>query len=227
MAETFVPRSEWELTAAEAQTRRGTSEACLASIRARGSTEHRDVTAILEKLVARARRTGDPVIPVRVDTKAGPRPSDVPEPDHAARIARTIGAFERVFSETCPAGLVRFVARPLEPTGVGAAGLEVKIDVSWSPAPWKSAALAVHAPTYVFDVVLRGEAVNDVASFRLSLPPPAAPQVEVRPRSLFEVKHDEGVHPLLSARAFDRLYDELHTWFFRGEPRVPLAPPED
>ena len=40
----------------------------------------------------------------------GPRPSDAPDSDHASRAARTVWAFERIFSETCPASLVKFVA---------------------------------------------------------------------------------------------------------------------
>jgi hypothetical protein len=30
----------------------------------------------------------------------------------------------------------------------------------------------------------------------------------------------------LTARAFDRLYDEVYTLFFEGNPRVPLRPNE-
>ena len=97
------PRSEWELTPAEAAARSGSAEGCLASMRARASTTHPEVTSIMVGLIARARRTGDPVVPVRVDAHLGPRPAGVPESDHVARVARTISAFERIFSETCPA----------------------------------------------------------------------------------------------------------------------------
>jgi len=241
------PRSEWELTPAEAAARGGSTESCLASVRARASTTHPEVTSIMVGLVARARRTGDPVIPVRVDAHVGPRPADVPESDHIARAARMIGAFERIFSETCPASLVKFVVRPGsigDVSGVGAPGLDVKIDVTWPSAPtWsceshdtssrcslrKRPGLAVHAPTFAFEVALHGEAINDAASFRLTMPPPDAPPSSVRPRSLFVVPSetsgatlDANVYPLLTARAFDRLYDELYGLFFRGDPRVPL-----
>jgi hypothetical protein len=198
-------------------------------------------------LVARARRTGDPVIPVRIAAHLGPRPADVPGSDHVARAARTISAFERIFSETCPASLVKFVVREGntgDVVGVGVPGLDVKIDMTWPQVPtWsceshdtssrcsprKGSALAIYAPTVAFDVTLRGEAINDVASFRLTIPPPESPPTAVRARSLFVVPGDTGgaaldpnVVPLLSARAFDRLYDELYSLFFRGDPRVPL-----
>ena len=118
-----------------------------------------------------------------------------------------------------------------EAGGVGAPGLDVKVDVTWPVTPtWKRAGLAVHAPTVSFDVALHGEAINDVASFRLTMAPPEAPPVAVRQRSLFVVPSDaEGGATLdrtsirwSSARAFDRLYDELYGLFFRGDPRVPL-----
>jgi hypothetical protein len=230
-----APRSEWELTPAEAAARSGTAEACLASIRARASSAHPEVTPILVGLVARARRTGDPLVPVRLHTHLGPRPASVPEPDHVARVTRTIWAFERIFSETCPANLVQFgvqQASGADGVGaqVGAPGLDVTIDATWPHAPtWKRSGLTLSAPTFAFEVVLHGEAINDVASFRLTMPPPESPPTAVRERSLFVVPTetssgplDPSVHALLSARAFDRLYDELYGLVFRGDPRVPL-----
>jgi hypothetical protein len=221
------PRSEWELTSAEAAARVGSAEACVASLRARASTAHPEVTTIMEGLVARARRTGDPVIPVRIEVRTGPRPTDVPDGDHLARAMRTITAFERIFSETCPASLVKLEVRPGAGASVGAPGLDLKIDVTWPTTPtWspsKHEGRAVYAPRIAFEVALRGEAINDVASFRLTMPPPDAAPTAVRPRSIFVVpSSDASVYPLLGARAFDRLYDELYGLFFRGDPRVPL-----
>jgi hypothetical protein len=229
------PRFEWELTPAEAAARTGSTEGCVASIRARASTTHPEVTNVMVGLVTRARRTGDPVIPVRIAAHLGPHPADVPGSDHAARVARTLWACERIFSETCPASLVRFVVRErstgdVAGDGIGVPGLEVKIGMTWPQVPtWSGAGLAIHAPTFAFEVTLRGEAIDDVASFRLTMPPPESPPTAVRARSLFVVPGETGgaaldprVVPLLSARAFDRLYDELYSLFFRGDPRVPL-----
>jgi hypothetical protein len=223
------PRSAWELTPAEAAARPGSAEGCLASLRARASKKHPEVTDVMVGLVARARRTGDPVLPVRVVARLGLRPLGVPDSDHVARVTRTIQAFERIFSETCTANVVRFVLRD-GGEGAGNAGLDITIDTSWPQAPtWTSPGLTVHAPTVTFEVALRGEAVNDVASFRLTMPPPESPPAAVRARSLFvEPRAQSGaalgasLYPLLSARAFDRLYDELYALFFEGDPRVPL-----
>lgn len=237
-----TPRSEWELTPAEAAARGGSAEGCVASVRARASTAHPEVTAILVWLVARARRTGDPVIPVRLDARVGSRPPDVPDSDHEARAARMIEAFERIFSETCPASLVKFALRKDSAQEVGAPGLDLTIDVRWPAAPtWsceshdtrprcllrRRSGVAIHAPTIAFEVALHGEAINDVASFRLTMPPPDEPPVAVRPRSLYVVERESDVYPRLTARAFDRLYDELYGLFFRGDPRVPLRNDEE
>lgn len=229
-----APRAEWELTPAEAAARSGTAESCLASIRARASAAHPEVTAIMVGLVTRARRTGDPFLPVRVHAHLGPRPADVPDLDHGARIARTIGAFERIFSETCPANLVQFGLQheggDTPSAQAFAPGLDITIDATWPyAATWRRPGLALYAPTVTFEVALHGEAINDIASFRLTMKPPESPPTSVRERSLFVVEAepdagplDASLYPRLSARAFDRLYDELYTLFFRGDPRVPL-----
>jgi len=194
----------------------------------------------MEALILRARRTGDPVVPVRVDARLGAPPPRGPASDHADRAFRTIRAFERIFSETCPASVLKFVQRAGDATqgALAAAGLDVKIAITWPVAPtWTGARGAepiVHAPKFVFDVVLRGETAADVASFHLTMPPPDAPPTSVRTRSLFVVASgqtgdgglDDSVYPLLSARAFDRLYDEIYGLFFRGDPRVPLREEE-
>ena len=232
------PRPSWELTPEEAQARRGTATACIASIRSRASAAHPEVFPIIEKLVLRAERTGDPVIPIRVDVRGGSPPSGAPPLALDARAFRTVWAFERVFSELCPAALVKFVRRAADRSAIGAptgdAGLDVKIDVTWPPAPtWKQPGFVVHAPKIAFDVTLRGEAITDLASFRLTMAPPGEPPTAVRPRSLFVVPAQEKtpdanlVYPLLTARAFDRLYDELYGLFFAGDPRVPLREEEE
>ena len=38
---------------------------------------------------------------------------------------------------------------------------------------------------------------------------------------------DANVVPLVTARAFDRLYDELYGLFFAGDPRVPVRAGDD
>lgn len=227
-----APRSEWELTPEEAAARRGSAEACIASLRARASSTHPEVLPMVEGLVARARRSGDDVIPVRVDARLGPRPEGVPESDHASRATRTIRAFERIFSETCPASVLRFAERAAERAGsTPQPGLDLRVAVSWPVLPtWKVGDAAVHAPTYVFDVALVGEGTAAPVTFRLTMPAPEAPPSSLRPRSLFLSSTPAGkgdAYALLSARAFDRLYDEIYALFFRGDPKVPVRTDEE
>ncbi|MBS2018554.1 MAG: hypothetical protein JST00_37155 [Deltaproteobacteria bacterium] len=251
------PRAEWELTAAEAAVRRGTAEACAAALRARapspgdprGAPSFADVPEIMQSLLDRATRSGDPTLPVRISIRSthGEGRGE-PRVDERTRAIATFRAFERIFSEACPAAILKFVVTP-ESLALGhEPGLDLRIDVAWPDAPtWKVAPsprmktppadgkLPVFAPTMAFEVVLRGAgAANDLtASFRLSMPPPPAPSMSVRERSLFVVTGEpapEGtfdlrVYDVLSARAFDRLYDEVWGMFFAGDPRVPLREP--
>jgi hypothetical protein len=226
------PRAEWELTPEEAQARGGSTEKCIAALRGHTSPAHPKATPIIEALVRHAGKSGDNVIPVRVYTQEGMRPASVAELDHDARASSTIRAFERILSETCPASLVKLARRPIDPTSIGTPGLDVKIDLTWPPAPTWKVEPKVHAPIIAFDVTLRGVHVNDVVSFRLTIPPPDVPPTSVRPRSLFVVPAAAAgdgsgrIYRLLTARAFDRLYDEIYGLFFGGDPRVPLREEE-
>ncbi|MBX3186624.1 MAG: hypothetical protein KF819_06400 [Labilithrix sp.] len=239
-----APRAEWELTAEEAAARRGTYDACLASLRARAAPDHPEVTRIMEKLVTRARTTGDRIIPVRVEAAVADPPPGAPPSDHATRMATTVWTLERIFSETCPASLVKIAlvpAAPRQPDG----GFDVKLKISWSAAPtWtlppnppSVERRPFYAMTTEIDVVLtppRAEA-GDRATFHLTMPPPREPSMTTRKRSLFviggeptpEGTFDDRVYAAMSARAFDRLYDELHGLLFRGDPRVPLRAAEE
>jgi hypothetical protein len=214
----------------------------MAALRAKAPPAYPAMPRIMEAFVRSATSSGDPTIPARLHvhtTGSAKWPARVDERTRATEVVRS---FERIFSETCPASIVKLVVVP-ESSAVGRApGLDVKVEVTWPPAPtWKLATapdragdLAIAAPTYVFEVALRGIAPDDVATFRLAMPPPDKPSMELRARSLFvlagapppEGTFDERIHDVLSARAFDRLYDELWSLFFTGDPRVPLrAPP--
>lgn len=90
---------------------------------------------------------------------------------------------------------------------------------------WPAPAPPSWAPN-TFDVTLRTAPAP--VTFRLSMPPPKEPLSTVRDRSLFALAPDDS-EPIaaqaLSARAHDRLYDELFASFFDGDPRVPLSGP--
>jgi len=233
-----TPKAEWELTSEELTVRRGTAEACVVGLRARASAARPEVPAIMESLVRRASSTGNPVVPVRVDVRHRGDPEGRRPRDERARIGGAIRAFERVFSETCPASILKLAIDPAAPAAIGMApGLDVIIDVAWPAVPtWKlasdtAAPLEVYAPRYVFDVALRGvDRPGAPSTFRLTMPPPDKPSMALRARSLYRLGgepppagvYDGRVYDVLSARAFDRLYDELWSLVFAGDPRVPL-----
>jgi len=166
--------------------------------------------------VRRAGRTGDNVIPVRMFTEESERPASVPALDHEARSATTLWALERIFSETCPATLVKLARRPVDRASIGEPGFDLRTVALYErPEPARGANS-------------RGDRgsppdLNDVVTFNLTMTPPATPPTAVRERSLFVVPQGEAsVYPLLTARAFDRLYDELYGLVYAGNPRVPL-----
>jgi hypothetical protein len=90
-----------------------------------------------------------------------------------------------------------------------------------SPSP-AGASSPVEA-TYTFDVSLA--VAPSPATFRLTMPPPKEPPA-LRVRSLYPLDGSANAPPreeqLMTARAFDRLYDEVYGLLFAGDPRVPL-----
>jgi len=237
-AHDLSPKAEWELTSAERAARTNAAEGCLAAMRARSPKAHPKSARIFASLFERARRTGDTVVPVWIDDAEHDVPNGLPASDHRARMATTVAALERVFSETCPASILRFVATSAPRGEVPPRGITVKLDVHWPKSPtWKLARGALYVPTYQFDVALRDALGAEAESFRLTVPPAEQPTTKLRDRSLFVVSGrpvaDGELDPRLpafaSARAFDRLYDELYGLVFDGDPRVPLreSPDED
>jgi hypothetical protein len=80
----------------------------------------------------------------------------------------------------------------------------------------------------VFDVKLLAPDDTGKVTFRLTMPPPEKLSMANRAQTIFPSKleddgtYDERVYDALTARAFDRLYDEVWSLFFAGNPRVPL-----
>jgi hypothetical protein len=87
----------------------------------------------------------------------------------------------------------------------------------------------------VFDVRLVGPDASGKSEFRLTMPPADKLAMAHRAQSIFpssledDGTYDERVYESMTARAFDRLYDEIWSLFFAGNPRVPLdrAPTTD
>jgi hypothetical protein len=144
-----------------------------------------------------------------------------------AREDRVVTALRIAISEAIPASVMR-VERSTDPRAedLRASSLDVHYEVRFDERP-PAPGLAI-----VYDVRWRVGGFPDRA-FRLTMPPPSTPLVQVRVRSLFPALRPE---PLLSrggidtrpydattARDFDRLYDELFALFFKGDPVVPLS----
>lgn len=135
-----------------------------------------------------------------------------------ARERRLVSAFARVLSDTVPANLLvvsRAAGDPPNPEH------ELTLQVHET--------LVLRSPSdldVTFDVtpIARGEALPH--GFQLRMPAPSKKLDRVRARSLFEVQaapEDRHAVDLVTARAFDRLYDELYGLFFPGDPKVPIA----
>jgi hypothetical protein len=122
------------------------------------------------------------------------------------REERLLGVLQRVIHEVAPMLPVE------EARGGQKADLLIASSVKRGAGP--------DEVTYTFDVTMPAGPAG--AGFRLTMPPPTAP-LQLRIRSLYTL---DGTEPrseqLLTARAFDRLYDEVYGLFFGGDPRVPL-----
>lgn len=209
---------------------------CLEALRAQASPAHPDVPRLMEAMVHHARAAGDTSIPVRFERETTWREGEALDIDErfAAREAPFVRAFERVFSETCPASVVRFRMRgegaiAREPFGLFVHYAIVKTGWIWTlPRRDDGGTITVHGLEIVFDVRLEAPAGGGRETFRLTMPPPERPSMALRPRSIFrdlavdDGTFDERVYDAMAARAFDRLYDEVHGLFFAGDPRVPL-----
>jgi hypothetical protein len=106
----------------------------------------------------------------------------------------------------------------------------VRYDVTWPET-----SLPVHAPHVAFRILLVAPEGGPRSEITLTMPPPQTIPREVRDRSLFVVPVAASPSPtlalartyqLLTARAFDRLYDEIWSLLFSGDPRVPLRDPD-
>lgn len=218
------------------------AEACKDALRVRGAKAHPEVTQAVSDMLARSVESGEARVPVRVTRHVASGAPGARAMALREREDGTIASFERVFSESCPASVLAFArgeAREGGPT-LDLAYTVAAREPSWllEPNPGAVDPLATERPTRVaikplevtFDVTLRGVRSEVVSSFRLSMPPPSAPTMALRDRSLFLLEgpapdpgtFDERAYAVMTARAFDRLYDELFGLFFEGDPRVPL-----
>ena len=203
--------------------RKTASETCIDLLRAKSSPAHPEVVRIMTELVALAESSGDPIIPIRFSSAVDPLPTGVPDLELESREITIAWAFERVFSETCPANLIQFSRKG----ALDRPGLDVRYNVSFpNKIPVPGSDEQVVGVKIGFDVALHGQD-NRKASFVLTMSPPEKAPTELRTRSLFLLGSSAGApedrpYRVMTARAFDRLYDEMYGLFFAGEVRVPL-----
>jgi hypothetical protein len=128
----------------------------------------------------------------------------------AGREQRVFEVLRQVVAEVVPGAVMPVVRSSPEDA-------DLRITVAVTPGPTELATV------YAFDVTL----VSTSAAFRLTLPA-ATERPELRTRSLYTFREGSAVGvgsdaESMSARAYDRLYDELYGLFFDGNPRVPLS----
>ena len=146
-----------------------------------------------------------------VPLKVGVRRASPPSLDAhlAGREQRVFEVLRQIVAEVVPGTVMPVVRSSPEDA-------DLRITVAVTPGTNELATV------YAFDVVL----ASTSAAFHLTLPA-ATKQPELRARSLYTLREGGagGVGrdaELMSARAYDRFYDELYGLFFDGNPRVPL-----
>jgi len=139
-----------------------------------------------------------------------------------AREQATARALAVVLSETCPPAVLE-VHHERGKARLDGPALVVRYVVRKPTTP--DAPPLASLPEIRFDATVEVWPKKPVG-FALTMPPPAVPGAALRERSLFRVDEDappyERIVATWSARAFDRLYDELYALFFAGPVKVPL-----
>lgn len=210
-----------------------TAKTCLDGFRAKASPAHPEVPRILEAILAKADAEKDARVPF-VWRRTPAKLHEPISPEHwALREKETSDTWRRVLSETCPANVMRFTHDDIV-MPIPSWGLFVDYAVDYPKAysvrrrgtPFET--MTVEGVRAVFDVKLVGPQKSGTATFRLTMPAPEKLAMAHRPGSIFpsaladDGTYDERVYESMTARAFDRLYDELWSLFFSGNPRVPL-----
>lgn len=140
-----------------------------------------------------------------------------------ARERQTARALAVVLAEACPPSVL-MVKLAEGPRRENAPELLVRYSLG------KPERMAFEAASVLVSEI-RFDATVDVwpkkpAGFSLVMPAPSALSAETRDRSVFRIDERDSivarVYGAYTARAFDRLYDELYGLFFGGEVKVPL-----
>lgn len=206
---------------------------CLESFRKEPYRANEDIAKIVEAILRELDRSGTARVPVMF-TRTDTTDSRISAQEWNDRERVTVDTFARVVAEHCPTNVMRFVREDVAPSSRPKWGLFVDYAVTWTAravVPRRGVpreTIEVALMNLVFDVKLVGPEKSGKVSFRLTMPPPERLQMERRAQTLFPTTleddgtFDERVYESLTARAFDRLYDEIWSLFFVGNPRVPL-----
>ncbi|MDB4998614.1 MAG: hypothetical protein JWM74_6046 [Myxococcaceae bacterium] len=212
-----------KLTPEQASARANAQAAAMARFEARAASKK--AIGIMRAALVRASESGDPRLRVRFHrTVADTTPAS--DAGHAwfageglARFERTtIAALRVILSETIPAGLLVITEdTPDAPANAPVITVDYRVDRHAD----QDVAFAFDARFVVPHADVEG------LVFRLTMPKPDKPLTTLRDKSLYRLSADGDPtlvpSSALSARAFDRLYDELYGFLFVGNPKVPLA----
>ena len=139
-----------------------------------------------------------------------------------------IRALSRVFSNWCPLEVLQFQATTDDSMlAYWGAHLAIEYTVTQHATKWPG---DVHPEDFSFDVHLSSVDEKAIDGFTLHFPAAAEPPTKLRERSVIPTPASplsaaEVVNDAQTARAFDRLYDEVWSLFFDGDPIVPLKEP--
>jgi hypothetical protein len=204
---------------------------CIEALRARASTTHPKAVPALVRLVRLKRRSFDvSVWGGVVGREPGVLAKDAPdlgkELDAQGEIVEA--AFQRVFAEICPASVLAVDRSNVWRDGVH---LQIRATPVWLGKTWHLDEDGKPFEARQMSFEFHAQLVEDrdvIESFELTVAPAAEATMALRPQSLFTLPRDlpasKRVYSAMSARAYDRLYDELWSLFFAGDPRVPLVP---
>jgi hypothetical protein len=142
-------------------------------------------------------------------------------PSDLARRNENVGNALRIaISQAVPREVMPVIVLPAGQTNNQDAYLAIKPSGKWRLDRLDKPGLEVS-----FHVVWHVRGLTD-REFRLTVPPPERPMATVRKMSLFSIAAAPDIDVTVfaeTARAWDRLYDELFSLFFAGDPRVPVS----
>lgn len=208
-------------------------ETCLASFRKEPYRANENIPKIVDAILRELDRSSTARVPV-IFTRTDAADSRIAAQEWNDRERVTVDTFARVVAEHCPTNVMRFVREEVAPSSRPKWGLFVDYVVTWPTRailPRRGvpgATIEVALMNVVFDVKLVGPEKSGNATFRLTMPAPERLQMERRAQTLFpstledDGTFDERVYESMTARAFDRLYDEIWSLLFVGNPKVPL-----